>query len=182
MAVLSTLLYRTMWRLQASETSTHPQVLDTSNGSTSFTPYTCSAIPTSPLVSQHTGSSHGAAYHTHLATSGVAGYHCTGNAYESAPMDGPQDDMWFCPDCGDGPYGSWQVSCASCYRNKPAGYHAQHDTLMDPYASIKQAPMDGPEDKVWFCSSCGDGPIGDWQNVCQSCQHQRCGGCHEEER
>ncbi|ENI00889.1 hypothetical protein COCC4DRAFT_34200 [Bipolaris maydis ATCC 48331] len=30
---------------------------------------------------------------------------------------------------------------------------------------------------VWFCSACRDGPIGEWQNVCTACNHQRCLAC-----
>lgn len=30
---------------------------------------------------------------------------------------------------------------------------------------------------VWFCSACKDGPKGDWQNVCTTCNHQRCTAC-----
>jgi hypothetical protein len=180
MAVLSTLLYRTMTHLQAYETSTH-QVCHTSDRSSS-------AISTSSSVSHSTGfasrigSLYSIAHHVHSSMSEATDHYHTGNGYEPPPIDGPQDDLWFCPNCGDGPYGSWQVSCANCYRNKSAGYPAQHDTLMDYYANIGPAPMEGPEEVVWFCSDCGDGPIGSWQNVCQACQHQRCGGCLQEER
>jgi streptogramin lyase len=37
------------------------------------------------------------------------------------------------------------------------------------------APTDGGA--VWFCSDCGDGPIGLWQICCTACSHQRCAGC-----
>ncbi|KAF1922794.1 uncharacterized protein M421DRAFT_349029 [Didymella exigua CBS 183.55] len=37
------------------------------------------------------------------------------------------------------------------------------------------APVDGP--KVWYCSECGDGPIGEWQVSCQNCGHAACGAC-----
>lgn len=29
----------------------------------------------------------------------------------------------------------------------------------------------------WYCCSCGDGPIGDWNNVCINCGHVRDSGC-----
>ncbi|KAF1849172.1 uncharacterized protein K460DRAFT_365082 [Cucurbitaria berberidis CBS 394.84] len=43
----------------------------------------------------------------------------------------------------------------------------------------ENAPSDG--DVVWFCSSCGDGPIGSWQVCCPVCTHQKCGGCRVEQ-
>lgn len=41
----------------------------------------------------------------------------------------------------------------------------------------------GPQDgeKVWFCSECGDGPYGMWQNCCQRCPHKKCNKCRVEE-
>lgn len=33
---------------------------------------------------------------------------------------------------------------------------------------------------TWFCSNCGDGPIGDWQNTCSNCPHIRCISCRTE--
>jgi hypothetical protein len=36
-------------------------------------------------------------------------------------------------------------------------------------------------DTVWYCSNCGDGPIGSWNTVCTSCGHQICGGCTVEQ-
>jgi hypothetical protein len=38
------------------------------------------------------------------------------------------------------------------------------------------APTDGGA-VVWYCSNCGDGPKGSWQNCCAVCSHVRCGGC-----
>jgi hypothetical protein len=40
-----------------------------------------------------------------------------------------------------------------------------------------------PTDKVlvWYCSGCGDGPIGIWQAVCVLCSHKRCVSCKVEE-
>jgi hypothetical protein len=40
------------------------------------------------------------------------------------------------------------------------------------------APTDG--ETVWFCSECGDGPIGSWQASCPSCYHTICGSCRHE--
>jgi hypothetical protein len=31
--------------------------------------------------------------------------------------------------------------------------------------------------RVWYCSSCGDGPQGTWQNVCTACNHSKCSNC-----
>jgi hypothetical protein len=36
-------------------------------------------------------------------------------------------------------------------------------------------PCDGGS-TVWYCSSCGDGPIGSWNPVC-TCGHAYCGAC-----
>ncbi|KAF2791667.1 hypothetical protein K505DRAFT_63148 [Melanomma pulvis-pyrius CBS 109.77] len=41
-------------------------------------------------------------------------------------------------------------------------------------------PMDA--EVVWFCSDCGDGPYGSWQNICQNCRHVKCGSCKEEKK
>ena len=43
----------------------------------------------------------------------------------------------------------------------------------------EHGPTDG--DQVWFCSNCGDGPYGIWQNVCTKCSHGKCGNCRVEE-
>ncbi|KAF2251385.1 hypothetical protein BU26DRAFT_503906 [Trematosphaeria pertusa] len=29
-------------------------------------------------------------------------------------QDGPEDSYWYCPECGDGPYQSWNPCCANC--------------------------------------------------------------------
>jgi hypothetical protein len=42
-------------------------------------------------------------------------------------------------------------------------------------------PSGRPENIVWFCSQCGDGPYGFWQKVCQYCSHVICGSCEKEE-
>lgn len=34
---------------------------------------------------------------------------------------------------------------------------------------------------VWYCSECGDGPIGTWNPQCTSCGHLYCGSCHTED-
>jgi hypothetical protein len=34
---------------------------------------------------------------------------------------------------------------------------------------------------VWYCSSCGDGPLGVWHTQCTSCGHLYCGSCHTED-
>lgn len=34
---------------------------------------------------------------------------------------------------------------------------------------------------VWYCSECGDGPIGTWNSQCTSCGHLYCGSCHTED-
>lgn len=36
-------------------------------------------------------------------------------------------------------------------------------------------PSDG--EVVWYCSDCGDGPLGSWYSACPMCNHKRCGGC-----
>lgn len=37
------------------------------------------------------------------------------------------------------------------------------------------APCDG--DTVWYCSSCGDGPMASWNPCCANCGHACCGAC-----
>lgn len=39
----------------------------------------------------------------------------------------------------------------------------------------------GPQNIVWHCSECGDGPYSYWQNVCMACDHKKCGYCQQEE-
>jgi hypothetical protein len=38
------------------------------------------------------------------------------------------------------------------------------------------APTDGGT-ITWYCSVCGDGPIGGWQPSCTNCSHERCDCC-----
>jgi hypothetical protein len=33
---------------------------------------------------------------------------------------------------------------------------------------------------IWYCSECGDGPLGDWFEQCTSCDHIRCSYCKAE--
>jgi len=40
-----------------------------------------------------------------------------GYEHSPAPTDGGETG-WYCSYCGDGPYGSWQVSCQNCSSNK----------------------------------------------------------------
>ena len=48
-----------------------------------------------------------------------------------------------------------------------AGMHS------DNYYGLE--PCDG--NTVWYCSACGDGPIGSWNPNCTSCGHVYCGAC-----
>jgi hypothetical protein len=36
-------------------------------------------------------------------------------------------------------------------------------------------PSDGHT--VWYCSDCGDGPMGTWIPACTACGHSLCGAC-----
>src|SRR5690242_2327187 len=42
-----------------------------------------------------------------------------------------------------------------------------------------RTPTDGEE--VWFCSDCGNGPMGTWYSACPCCGHVFCGYCKKEE-
>jgi hypothetical protein len=33
---------------------------------------------------------------------------------------------------------------------------------------------------IWYCSECGDGPKGTWNDVCMNCEHEICSLCHIE--
>jgi len=33
----------------------------------------------------------------------------------------PKPKVWYCGECGDGPYGDWQVSCQGCQHEKCSG-------------------------------------------------------------
>lgn len=39
-------------------------------------------------------------------------------------------------------------------------------------------PSDGHT--VWYCSECGDGPMGTWIPACTACGHSLCGSCNVE--
>jgi hypothetical protein len=58
-------------------------------------------------------------------------------------------------------------------------HHTQMDEYSRPYtASGREKPMtDGPDNIVWLCSECGDGPYGSWQPSCQACGHGKCSSC-----
>ena len=34
-----------------------------------------------------------------------------------------------------------------------------------------------PRDAVWYCSNCGDGPMGPWGEACDNCGHTYCSAC-----
>lgn len=52
-------------------------------------------------------------------------------------------------------------------------------TMYSSYADHNLgAPVDG--ETVWYCSACGDGPYGSWQDHCQNCTHAKCTSCRVE--
>ncbi|KAF2014488.1 hypothetical protein BU24DRAFT_423422 [Aaosphaeria arxii CBS 175.79] len=67
--------------------------------------------------------------------------------------------------------------CSMCPTSSPCDVYHGNNVLIEhnPYSPL----VDG--DKVWYCSSCNEGPIGSWQNVCAICGHQKCSNCKEEE-
>jgi hypothetical protein len=43
----------------------------------------------------------------------------TGYEHQQPLADGPETTVvWHCSECGDGPYGRWQVSCQTCQHAK----------------------------------------------------------------
>ncbi|KAL6705689.1 hypothetical protein ACN47E_006478 [Coniothyrium glycines] len=53
------------------------------------------------------------------------------------------------------------------------------DIGAEDYA-FRSEPSEGDGIVVWFCSGCGDGPKGDWQNCCTGCGHVRSTCCKQE--
>jgi len=51
------------------------------------------------------------------------------------------------------------------------------DSMANPY---REHPKPKPT-YVWYCDNCGDGPIGNWQPACSSCDHKKCSGCTVQE-
>jgi hypothetical protein len=47
--------------------------------------------------------------------------------------------------------------------------------------TLTSVHQEGEVKIVWFCSICGSGPCGAWQNACTACHHIRCGSCRAEE-
>ncbi|KAF2622900.1 hypothetical protein BU25DRAFT_425377 [Macroventuria anomochaeta] len=41
------------------------------------------------------------------------------------------------------------------------------------------APSDG--ETVWYCSNCGNGPMGTWYTACPCCNHPYCSACTVEQ-
>lgn len=54
------------------------------------------------------------------------------------------------------------------------GHEGYSDMHSDNYYGNE--PCDGGS-TVWYCSDCGDGPIGSWNPNCTSCGHVYCGAC-----
>ena len=48
------------------------------------------------------------------------------NAHGQPQTRGPRTFVWFCSECGDGPYSSWQNACVAC-DHKKCGYCPQED-------------------------------------------------------
>jgi hypothetical protein len=46
------------------------------------------------------------------------GHFYAGYGHRQTPTDGGKEKVWHCSDCGDGPYGTWQVSCQACGHKK----------------------------------------------------------------
>lgn len=89
------------------------------------------------------------------------------------------DNVWYCPSCGDGPIPDWNSVCVNCDFKKNAGCCAEgssahHDIL---HGFLEDGPETGTS---WFCGSCGDGPMQDWNPCCPSCGHKRDSCCKTE--
>ena len=93
--------------------------------------------------------------------------------------DGSASDVWYCSECGDGPIPNWNPVCVSCDSKKSNA--SWSGALQHQHGDSQEQPQDGPKPEVkWFCGSCGDGPMGDWNPVCSECGHQRDGCCTTE--
>ncbi|OAL51709.1 hypothetical protein IQ07DRAFT_598538 [Pyrenochaeta sp. DS3sAY3a] len=121
MAVQSTL------RSQSSETNINHLVEDgTPTGATS---YASASFTTHPMGSEtslpsilHTGDMalpvgplFGDDYKYNVLPPATM-YSSCADHHLGAPADG--ETVWYCSNCGDGPYGSWQPSCQNCTHAK----------------------------------------------------------------
>jgi hypothetical protein len=59
---------------------------------------------------------------------------------------------------------------ATVHAQSPASVHAQN-------ASTSLDTTKWSQGSAWYCSNCGDGPMGSWEPVCFSCGHVYCSAC-----
>jgi hypothetical protein len=93
------------------------------------------------------------------------------------------EDVWYCDSCGDGPYPSWNPTCASCDYKKNTGCWVEDPNVN--HTSLHGSPEDDPGLKPeirWYCDNCDDGPMMDWNPVCSNCGHKRGSCCLTESR
>jgi hypothetical protein len=72
------------------------------------------------------------------------------------------------------------LSIGNLFGDDDHGHRIHLRPAVDPWGDkgCGKAPVDGPE--IWFCSECGDGPLGDWFEQCTSCDHIKCIYCKVE--
>ncbi|KAF2680505.1 hypothetical protein K458DRAFT_407255 [Lentithecium fluviatile CBS 122367] len=101
----------------------------------------------------------------------------------------PEEDVWYCPHCGDGPYPSWNPCCAMCPSTRSSSigegtlHQIFHNYLHDT-DDMHGTAQDGPDgsENTWYCDSCGDGPYSEWNPACANCGHKKDSCCHTEGR
>jgi hypothetical protein len=66
------------------------------------------------------------------------------------------------------------------YDRSPHGEQRPYQTTYGGGFSHKDLPDSRFKNEVWYCSDCGNGPLGGWQDVCVECHHRKCMGCEVE--
>jgi hypothetical protein len=96
---------------------------------------------------------------------------------EAEATSGSSNRM-FCTQCGSGEH--TREICE--VKNSSSGDGVILEEALAPVVAAPHTPnrtwtsVKGQE-VVWYCSNCGQGPTGSWQNCCASCNHVRCAGC-----
>jgi hypothetical protein len=99
---------------------------------------------------------------------------------EAEATSGSPNRMW-CTQCGSKEHGR-----NTCEVKNSAGdgggnsKEALVPVVVTPYIPNSISPGSKGGAQIWYCSDCGDGPIGLWQSCCTACSHVRCAGCYVE--
>ncbi|PVH96840.1 hypothetical protein DM02DRAFT_598544 [Periconia macrospinosa] len=71
-----------------------------------------------------------------------------------------------------GPEEAERLGATNSGLEEPALHVAERINLNSGIFNYNKGPLQGSE-RLWYCGSCGDGPIGVWNPVCVTCGHKR---------